>query len=103
MLPMTPLAKGLGVLFGLPVVLAVIFFSYFTATGADRMKAVCSQVSTGMTRVQLNAFITDKRLDGVLADSGVSILGDAKSYGRHSCKVTMAAGVVTMAKYLLAD
>ncbi|MBL8478525.1 MAG: hypothetical protein JNK59_04390 [Sterolibacteriaceae bacterium] len=100
---MTPLAKGLGVLFGLPAILAVVFFSYFTVTGADRMKAVCSQVSAGMTRAQLNAFITDKRLDGFLTDGGVSILGDVKSYGRHSCKVTLVAGVVTVAEYLLAD
>ena len=100
---MSPLAKGLGVLFGLPAILAVVFFTYFTATGADRMKGVCRQVSAGMTRAQLDAFIADKRLDGVIADTGISILGDAKSYGRHSCKLTMAAGVVITAGYVLAD
>ena len=100
---MSPLTKGIGVLFGLPAILAVVFFTYFNATGADRMKAVCSQVSTGMTRAQLDAFVIDKRLDGVIKDSGVSVLGDAKSYGRHSCKVTMAGGTVTAVEYLLAD
>ncbi|MBI5792490.1 MAG: hypothetical protein HZA63_13555 [Rhodocyclales bacterium] len=100
---MSPLTKGIGVLFGLPAILAVVFFTYFNATGADRMKAVCSQVKAGMTRAQLNTFVIEKRLDGVIADSGVSILGDAKSYGRHSCKVTVAAGVVTAVEYILAD
>lgn len=100
---MSPLAKGIGVLFGLPAILAVVFFTYFNATGADRMKGVCSQVSAGMTRAQLDAFVTEKRLDGVIADNGVSILGDAKSYGRHSCKVTLAGGTVTAVEYLLAD
>jgi hypothetical protein len=60
---MSPLAKGLGALFGLPIVLAIIFFSYFNLTGEDRMRAVCGEVKPGMTRAQVNQFVLDKRLD----------------------------------------
>ncbi len=100
---MSPLKKGLAALFGLPLVLAVIFFSYFNLTGEDRMRAVCGEVKPGMTRAQVNQFVLDKRLDGSAGDRGVSFLGDSRSYGRHSCKVTMEAGTVKAAQYSLAD
>lgn len=100
---MSPLAKGLGALFGLPIVLAIIFFSYFNLTGEDRMRAVCGEVKPGMTRAQVNQFALDKRLDGSAADRGVSFLGDSRSYGRHSCKVTMEADTVKAAQYSFAD
>jgi hypothetical protein len=100
---MSPLAKGLGALFGLPIVLAIIFFSYFNLTGEDRMRAVCKEVKPGMTQAQLNRFVQDNRLDVAGADNGASVLGDARSYGRHACKVTMEAGAVKAADYILAD
>ena len=100
---MSPLAKGLGALFGLPIVLAIIFFSYFNLTGEDRMRAVCKEVKPGMTQAQLNRFVQDNRLDAAGADNGASVLGDARSYGRHTCKVTMEAGAVKAAQYSFAD
>lgn len=100
---MSPIAKGLGVLFGLPAVLAVVFFTYFNATGEERMKAVCSQIAPGTTRAQLNTFVRDYGLNGSIVDAGTGFLGDPKSYGRHTCKVTMQAGVVKTAEYNFAD
>ena len=100
---MSPLAKGLGALFGLPIILAIIFFTYFKLTGEDRMRAICSQVKPGMTGAQLNQFVLDNRLNGFGADKGVSFLGDPRSYGRHECKVTMEAGAVKAAEYNFAD
>ena len=100
---MSPLAKGLAALFGLPIVLAVIFFSYFNLTGEDRMRAVCKEVKPGMTQAQLNQFVLDNRLNGSAGDRGVSFLGDSRSYGRHTCKVTMEAGTVKAAQYSFAD
>ena len=97
---MSPLAKGLGALFGLPIVLAIIFFSYFNLTGEDRMRAVCGEVKPGMTRAQVNQFVLDKRLDGSAGDRGVSFLGDSRSYGRQ---VTMEAGAVKAAQYSFTD
>lgn len=100
---MTPIAKGLGVLFGLPIVLGIVFFTYFNVTGADRMKAVCSQVTPGTTQAQLKKFALEQGLGGSPVDTGVAFLSDPRSYGRHTCKVTMAAGVVTVAEYNFAD
>jgi hypothetical protein len=100
---MSPLHKGLAALFGLPIVLAVIFFSYFNLTGEDRMRAVCKEVKAGMTAAQLKQFVQDKRLNGPVEDRGVSFFGDPRSYGRHSCKVTMEAGAVKAAEYSLSD
>ncbi len=100
---MSPLAKGLGALFGLPIILAIIFFSYFNLTGEDRMRAVCDQVKPGMTAAQLDRFVLENRLDRSGANTGASLLGDRRSYGRHSCLVTMEAGAVKIAEYKLAD
>ena len=100
---MSPLAKGLGILFGLPIVLAIIFFSYFELTGADRMRALCSQVKPGMTGVQLKQFVLDNRLDVSGAAKGASVLGNPRSYGRHACKVTMEADAVKAAEYEFTD
>jgi hypothetical protein len=100
---MSPLTKGLAALFGLPIVLAIIFFSYFNLTGEGRMRAICKQVTPGMTAAQLNQFVLDNRLNDSGAAKGVGLLGDPRSYGRHSCKVTMEAGVVKAAEYTLAD
>lgn len=100
---MSPLAKGLGALFGLPIVLAIIFFTYFNLTGEDRMRAICSQVKPGMTGAQLKQFVLDNRLNNSGAVAGTSFLADSRSYGRHTCRVTMDAGVVKEAEYNFAD
>lgn len=100
---MSPIAKGLGLLFGLPIVLAIVFFTYFNATGEERMKSVCSQIAPGMTQARLNEFIREKRLSGRSVAGGISFIGDSMSYGRHACKVTMLAGVVKAAEYSFAD
>ncbi len=100
---MSPLTKGLAALFGLPIILAIIFFTYFNLTGEDRMRAICSQVKPGMTAAQLNRFVLDNRLNESGAAKGVSLLGDPRSYGRHTCKVTMEAGAVRAAEYNFAD
>lgn len=100
---MTPLAKGLGLLIGAPIILTAIFVTYFNATGEDRMKSVCKQVTPGMTVARLNGFIDEWKLNGTVPESGVALLGQPKSYGRHTCKVTMAAGVVATATYNFAD
>ena len=100
---MTPLAKGLGLLIGAPIVLTVIFVTYFNATGEDRMRSVCKQVTPGMTVAKLNGFIGEWKLSGTVPESGVAVLGEPKSYGRHTCKVTMSAGAVAAADYHFAD
>lgn len=100
---MTPLRKGLVLLFGMPVLLTVIFVTYFNATGEDRMKSVCKQVTPGMTQAKLKSFVDEWKLSGNVPESGTAQFGEPKSYGRHTCRVTLTAGVVTVAEYHFAD
>jgi hypothetical protein len=101
---MTPLGKGLVILFGFPVVLSAGFFTYFLTTGEDRMKSVCAEVTPGMNYAELKEFALDKRLKvPAKEDAAVVFLADSRSYGRHSCKVELDAGVVKRAAYAFAD
>jgi hypothetical protein len=100
---MTPLAKGLGLLFGAPVVLAAIFFTYFNVTGEDRMKSVCRQVTLDMSSAKFRAFVEEWKFSATVPESGVVRLAEPKSYGRHTCKVTLVAGAVKSAEYAVAD
>lgn len=100
---MSPLAKGLGLLFGVPVVLAAIFVAYFTATAEDRMRSVCQKVTPGMGKARLDDFLVEWRLNGSVPADGRVVLNEPRSYGRHSCRVSMAGGVVQSAEYVFAD
>lgn len=101
---MTPLRKGLVILFGFPVILSAGFFTYFLTTGEDRMKAVCAEVTPDMSYAQLKDFALDKKLTAPYKeDAPVVILADSRSYGRHACKVELDAGVVKRATYVFAD
>ena len=100
---MTPLAKGLGLLIGAPIVLALIFVTYFNATGEDRMKSVCRQVTPGMSAAKFREFVDEWKFTASVPETGVVLLAEAKSYGRHVCRVTMAAGAVKSAEYNYAD
>lgn len=100
---MTPLAKGVGLLFGIPTLLAIVFFMYFSATGEARMTQLCRQVTPGMTATQLQEFAQENRLTSPTPNAGVTVLGNARSYGSHACRVTLEAGVVQGAEYTLTD
>ena len=104
---MSPLTKGLGILFGMPVVLTAVFFTYFITTGEERMKAICAEVTPGMSYAQLKEFALDKRLRVPNREpgqeSGVVFLADSRSYGRHACRVELEAGLVKLAAYSFVD
>jgi hypothetical protein len=100
---MTPLAKGLVLLFGVPVVLGIGFFYYFSATGEERMRNLCVQVKPGISLDQLKAFAQENNIRTSVNQEGTSFLGDARSYGRHTCKVVVEAGIVKSADYSFAD
>ncbi len=99
---MSPLGKGLVLLFGIPVVMGVGFFYYFSATGEERMRAVCSEVAPGMTIAQLVSFARERNFR-LPSNEGVTFLAESRSYGRHSCRIVLQAGVVQSAAYSYAD
>jgi len=100
---MSPLSKGLGVLFGLPVLLGIGFFYYFLTTGEDRMRSACIQVKPGMTFVQLKEFAMNHNLSLPGKDSGIIFMGELRSFGRHACRVVIEAGVVHDSDYSYTD
>ncbi len=96
---MTPLSKGLGILFGIPLLLSAIFFYYFTATGEERMRATCAQVAQGMTFEQLAVFAREHNLSAPANNSPTVLLTEQRNFGGHSCKVEFQSGTVANATY----
>ena len=100
---LSPLAKGLMLLFGVPIVLTIGFVSYFEATGESRITYVCKKIAPGMGLTQLKEFALEHKLSVPGRGSGTVFLGDARSYGRHTCKVILDGDVVKSAEYSFAD
>lgn len=100
---MSPLKKGLGILFGLPILLSIVFFYYFLSTGEERIKAVCAQITPGMTSARLKDFSRENRLNAPGKESGVVFLAESRSFGRHACKIELDAGVVSSSDYSFTD
>ncbi len=90
-------------MFGLIVVTSIASVTYFNATGESRMKHYCDQVTPGMSHEEVRDFAKKVSLSPPLSGDGVSFLGDPRAYGRHTCKVTIAGGVVTAAAMAFAD
>ena len=99
---MSPMVKGLGLLFGFPVMLAVIFFYYFMSTGEERMRAVCEKVTPGMSHANVVAVSHENNLSVPAKDASVALLEELRSFGRHRCQVTFENGTVKSAEYHLA-
>ena len=100
---MSPIAKGLGLLVGMPLLLAIVFFYYFMSTGEERMRTSCSQIKRGMTLAELKEFALDHNLSPPSKESGITALGELRSFGRHTCKISLDAGIVTDSEYSYAD
>lgn len=100
---MNPLTKGLGILFGIPIALSVVFFYYFMSTAEGRMRANCEHVLPGTSIEQLAQFSKEHNLTAPSKDSSVSFLAERRNFGRHACKIVLEAGVVKSSEYSQAD
>jgi hypothetical protein len=100
---MSPIAKGLGLLTGMPLVLAIVFFYYFMSTAEERMRSSCSQIQQGMTLTELKEFALDHNLSAPSSESGIAVMGELRSFGRHACVISLDAGIVTNAEYRYGD
>ena len=90
---------------GAGFLLYVAYFAYSLATGKERMTNLCQQITPGMTIDSLLVLARDKglgprRLD---ADTMLAYLAEARSFGRHACRVEFDHGRVTSASYNYAD
>ena len=99
---MSPIAKGLVMLFGFPAMLAVIFFYYFLSTGEERMRDTCALITPGMSHAEAVTVSHDHNLSAPAKDVQIAVLEERRSFGRHTCQVTFEAGIVKSAEYRLA-
>jgi hypothetical protein len=99
---MSPIAKGLVLLFGFPVILAILFFYFFMSTGEERMRAVCETIKPGMSHANVVTVSHENNLTVPAKDVSVAALEEQRNFSRHRCQVTFENGVVKSASYLLA-
>ncbi len=100
---MSPIAKGLGLVFGFPLLFGTAYYYYAMSTGEKRMTAVCSQIQPGMDLAQLTSVADEHGLTRPSKDSGVMYLAEARTYGRFACKIAFDAGIVKSSEYNYAD
>jgi hypothetical protein len=100
---MNPIIKGLAFVFGVPLVFGATYFYYAVSTGEKRMTAVCAQIQPGMNLAQLKGLAEEHGLTAPHRDSGVTYLGESRTYGRFACKVVLDAGIVKSSEYQHAD
>ena len=100
---MNPILKGLLFVFGVPVLFGISYFYYALSTGEKRMTAVCAQIQPGMNLAQVKGLAEEHGLTAPHKDSGVTYLGESRTYGRFACKVVLDAGIVKSSEYQHAD
>lgn len=90
---------------GLAYLLYAAYYAYSLATGKDRMTEVCNQIRPGMTISVLNKLAEDHGLGpgNLTAGTKLAYLAEARSFGRHACRVELEAGIVKNAVYNFAD
>lgn len=90
---------------GLALLLYIGYFMHSLATGKERVTDVCKQIKPGMTIDQLLKLAEGNGLGPRRLSTGTKLayLAEARSFGRHACKVELDAGIVTSATYNFAD
>jgi hypothetical protein len=96
---MNPLSKGLGILFGIPIVLTVIFVYYFMSTAEERMRSNCEHIRPGISIEQLALFAKEHNLTTPNKEATINFLEEKRNFGRHACKIVFDAGLVKSSEY----
>lgn len=83
--------------------LAYVFYSL--ASGSERMTRTCQRIKPGMSVAQLMTFAGKHGLGPrrLTADTTLAYLAEARSFGRHACRVELAGGRVARSSYNFAD
>ncbi len=95
---MTRLQQGLFLVFGLPVLAIGGTVWHALANAEDRLATVCPQFAEGMSLAAATTLAENQALRGSLAADGTSYLGEAWSYERYGCQVTLRQGIVASAR-----
>ena len=80
-------------------------FAHSMAIGKNRMTEVRSRIKSSMTTAQLRELAPEHGLGPrtLHSETKLTYLAEARSFGRHACKVELEAGVVMRAAYSYAD
>jgi len=100
---MNAMVKGLGLVFGVPLLFGIAYYSYAMATGEKRMKEVCGQIKPGVTVAQLKEFAEVYGITPPYQETGVTFMDESRTYGRFACKVVLEAGAVKSSEFASAD
>ncbi len=97
--------RWLSRLVGIAFLLYLAYFAFSMATGKDRMTEVCNQIRPGMAIDQLMILAEANGLGPRQLSAGTKLayLAEARSFGRHACRVELDGGIVKSATYNFAD
>jgi len=88
------------------VLFGMTYLIYSAATGSERMTEVCRQITPGMNVSQLMIFAEHHGLGPrrhMNSQTKLAYLAEARTMGRHACRVELEGGKVRNATYNYAD
>ncbi len=81
----------------------VSYCTYNFASAKKRVKALCDQITPGMSVAQLSEFSRKHGLTLPRSDSGITYITESKTFGRFACEIQLSNGIVVDAQYNFAD
>ena len=91
---MSLVRKLLNLIFCVGVLAAVTYCGYGFTTAGQRVAALCSEITPGLSFTELNQFAATHGLSQAMQDSGVHTLVERRSFGHYGCQVTLESGKV---------
>jgi hypothetical protein len=88
---------------GLVLISGIGFCSYNFSTAETRVRGLCSQITPGMSLVELRTFAQRHGLGPVQPHDGLNYMVETRSFGRHGCRTLVKSGVVQESDYTFAD
>ncbi len=100
---MSLMRKLLNLLGCVGLLAAVTYCGYGFTTAGQRVAALCSEITPGLSFTELNQFADAHGLSQALKDYGVHNLVERRTFGRYGCKVTLESGRVVHSELEFAD
>jgi hypothetical protein len=95
--------RTIGLLLGAVLVGGISYCSYNFMTAENRVRELCGRIKPTMPVAELKAFSAQHGLRPDVRDTGVSVLVESESFGRHGCRVVVNSGFVQASEYVYSD
>ena len=95
--------KLLNLIFCVGVLAAVSYCGYGFTTAGQRVAALCSEITPGLSFTELNQFAEAHGLSQAMKNYGVHTLVERRTFGRYGCKVTLESDRVIRSELTFAD